>query len=82
MKKMSLFFLLAIIVTNPLVCPQASEPELEIRTEKIFELGKEGILFSSIDSVCEDAQQNVYVLDRMASKIYKFSIIISMIRNL
>ncbi len=70
---MSLFFLLAIIMTSPLVFLRASEPNLEIRTEKIFELGKEGILFSSIDSVCEDAQQNFYVLDRMASKIYKFS---------
>ncbi len=73
MKKMPLFFLLAIIVTNPLVFPRDAEPELEIRTEIIFELGKEGILFSSIDSVCEDAQKFVYVLDRKASKIYKFS---------
>ena len=69
----SVNFLLAIIVTNPFVFPRDAEPELKIRTEIIFELGKEGILFSSIESVCEDAQQNVYVLDRMASKIYKFS---------
>ncbi len=73
MKKIPLFFLLAIIVTCPHVFPWAAEPELEIRTKIIFELGKEGILFSSIESVCEDAQKNVYVLDRMASKIYKFS---------
>ena len=73
MKQIPLFFLLAIIVTNPLVFPRTVEPELEIRTEIIFELGREGILFSSIDSVCEDSQQNVYVLDRKASKIYKFS---------
>ena len=73
MKKIQLLFLLAIIVTNPLVFPRDAEPDLEIRTEIIFELGKEGILFSSIESVCEDAQQNVYVLDRKASKIYKFS---------
>ena len=73
MKKMPLFFLLGMIVVSPVVFPQASEPNLEITTEKIYELGKGDILFSSIESVCEDAQQNVYVLDRMASKIYKFS---------
>ncbi len=70
---MKLFILLAIIATIPFVFPWAAEPELEIKAGIIFELGKEGILFISIDSVCEDAQKNVYVLDRMASKIYKFS---------
>lgn len=73
MKRIPLIFLLAIIATNPFVFSRNAKPELEIRTEIIFELGKEGILFSSIDSVCEDAQKNVYVLDRKASKIYKFS---------
>ena len=73
MKKISIFFLFALIVSGQFVFPEATEFKLEIRTEKIFELGKEGLLFGSLDSVCEDAQQNVYVLDRMASKIYKFS---------
>ena len=68
MKKMPLFFLLAIIVTSPLIFPRAAEPELEIRTGIIFELGKEDILFSSIDSVCEDSQKNVYVLERKSAE--------------
>lgn len=73
MKKMPLLVLLGFMVTSPIVFSWSFEPKLEIRTEKIFELGKGDILFSSLDSVCEDAQKNVYVLDRMASKIYKFS---------
>ncbi len=73
MKKIPLFILLGIILAMPFVSLQASEQDLEIRSEKIFELGKEGLLFGSIDSVCEDDEQNFYVLDRMDSKIHKFS---------
>ena len=73
MKKMPLLLLLAIIAASPLVLSWTSESNLEIRTEKIFELGTEGTLFGSLDSVCEDAQKNVYVLDRMSAKVYKFS---------
>jgi hypothetical protein len=47
------------------------QPEIEI--EKIFELGKGDLLFSSIDSVDEDTDGNFFVLDRSAFKIHKFS---------
>ncbi len=40
----------------------------ESRTGMIFKLGKEGILLSSIDSECEDIQQNVYVLERKSAE--------------
>ena len=73
MKKTALFIFLGCLLTASFVYTRALEPKLEIVTEKIYELGTEGILFSSIDSVCEDLQKNVYVLDRKASKIYKFS---------
>ncbi len=73
MKKNLLIFLLVFGLFGPLAIPQTSGSELQIKTEKIFELGKEDILFSSLASVCEDAEQNVYVLDRMESKVYKFS---------
>jgi len=73
MKKIILFIFLGIILTMPLVFLRASDPNLEIRTEKIFELGKDSLLFGSIDSVCEDTQSNVFVLDRMSAKVYKFS---------
>ncbi|MCJ7582980.1 MAG: 6-bladed beta-propeller [Candidatus Aminicenantes bacterium] len=73
MNKIPLFFLLGMISASPFAFPQAPQANLDIRTEQIFTLGKGDILFSSIDSVCEDAQKNVYVLDRKASKVYKFS---------
>ena len=73
MKKMPVLVLLGFMVTTPFVFPLTFDSELEITTEIIFELGEGDIFFTSIDSVCEDARNNVYVLDRMASTIHKFS---------
>ena len=73
MKRRTLFALAGIVLALPFVFLWASEDELDIRTEKILELGKEGLLFNSIDSVCEDDKHNFYVLDRKDSKVYKFS---------
>lgn len=38
-----------------------------------LEVGRQEMLFASIVSVCEDAQLNIYVLDRMEHAVFKFS---------
>jgi hypothetical protein len=55
------------------IIPFLSGQQPEIKIEKIFELGKGDLLFSSIDSVDEDTDGNFFVLDRKAFKIRKFS---------
>ena len=55
------------------IIPPLFGQQAEITIEKIFELGKGYLLFSSIDSVDEDTDGNFFVLDRKAFKIHKFS---------
>lgn len=45
---------------------------LELKLDKIFELGKE-IFFRSITSVYEDEKENIYILDKKAYKVYNFT---------
>ncbi len=47
--------------------------KIELKIDKIFELGKEDLLFGSIASICEDETNNFYVLDRVEHKVLKFS---------
>ena len=49
------------------------ENPVQIKMGPSLEIGRQGLLFGSISSVCEDDQKNFYILDRMESKVYKFS---------
>jgi hypothetical protein len=46
---------------------------VNLNLEKIFEIGQKKIFFKSITSVYEDNLENVYILDKKAYKVYKFS---------
>lgn len=50
-----------------------ADKSLTWELKKIFELGKDDLIFYSITSICEDRDGNFYVLDQKAYKIYKFS---------
>jgi hypothetical protein len=47
--------------------------KIELQINKILEIGKKDLMFASIASVCEDSDFNLYVLDRMEHKVFKFS---------
>ena len=47
--------------------------KIELQINKSLELGKNELMFASIASVCEDTDSNLYVLDRMEHKVFKFS---------
>ena len=49
------------------------EKPIRIRLGPELEVGRKELLFGSIASVCEDAEANFYVLDRLEQKIFKFS---------
>ncbi len=62
------FWIMALIIG---VAGAANKIELQIN--KTLELGKKDLMFASIASVCEDSDSNLYVLDRMEHKVFKFS---------
>jgi hypothetical protein len=64
-------FLFVFMCLNLSLFPDQKEIELEI--DKVLELGKKDLLFGSIASVCEDDDNNFYVLDRSEHKVLKFS---------
>jgi hypothetical protein len=49
------------------------EKPIRIRLGPELEIGRKELLFGSIASVCEDAEANFYVLDRLEQKVFKFS---------
>jgi hypothetical protein len=49
------------------------EKMIELRLSSPLEIGRESLLFGSIVSICEDDQENFYVLDKLESKMFKFS---------
>ncbi len=49
------------------------ENRIELQIEKSHAIGKKDFMFASIASVCEDSDSNLYVLDRMEHKVFKFS---------
>lgn len=50
-----------------------AEKPITWKIKKVYELGKDDLLFYSITSLSEDRDGNVYVLDKKAYKIFKFS---------
>lgn len=64
-------FLLAFLLWNLVLF--SGQEKIELKIEKLFELGKEDLLFGSIASICEDENNNFYVLDRIEHKVLKFS---------
>lgn len=51
----------------------STEKRIELNIDMVLELGKEDLMFGSIASVCEDNDNNFYVLDRSEHKVFKFS---------
>ncbi len=46
---------------------------LSLNIQAVVELGRENLMFQNIESICEDLEENFYVLDSKAFKVYKFS---------
>jgi len=60
----------------PVICGAQAETKdkaFNLTMQKILTLGGDEVMFQSIESICEDEQKNIYVLDRKAYKVYKFS---------
>jgi hypothetical protein len=62
--------LLLICLRTVLALP---EPPVKIILENPLEIGRAELLFGSIASICEDDQSNFYVLDRLETRVLKFS---------
>jgi len=69
MKKQLTFILLGLIISFILIADNA----VKIYLKKSWQINEDQVPFNSITSMCEDDRQNIYVLDRKAFKIYKFS---------
>ncbi len=66
--------IIRILLIMPLVIGVSGNPnKIDLECEKIFELGKNDLMFASIASICEDSDANFFVLDRMEHKVLKFS---------
>lgn len=52
-------------------CAYGSTLRLDMKKE--LELGKKGEMFYQVNSVCEDDEENIYLLDSRAYKVRKFS---------
>ena len=63
------FILFGLIISFILIADNA----VKIDLKKSWEINEDQVPFNSITSMCEDDKQNIYVLDRMAFKIYKCS---------
>lgn len=50
-----------------------NERPLELHLSNPLEIGRDTLLFGSIVDVCEDDQANFYVLDKLETKVFKFS---------
>ncbi len=67
-KSVSLVFMLFGLATL-----LVSGKSVNLELKQVLELGRGELLFESIVSLCEDKEENFYVLDRKAYKVYKFS---------
>ena len=71
---MTRFCLLTIFITFILSTLSAHAQEtLDLRLSHPLEIGKDDLMFGDIISICEDDQNNFYVLDRLEFKVFKFS---------
>jgi len=50
-----------------------AENRVQIKMGPSLDVGRQGLLFGSISSVCEDPQGNFHLLDRKEFKVYEFS---------
>jgi hypothetical protein len=72
MKKKSIIVLFLWIIALK-IGVAGSTNQIELQINKTLEIGKKDLMFASIASVCEDSDSNLYVLDRMEHKVFKFS---------
>jgi hypothetical protein len=67
------FCLVLISLLGIIIVLGAADWPLEIRLGASLEIGRRGLIFASIASVCEDEEGNFYVLDRKELRVIKFS---------
>ncbi len=65
--------ILVILLTMLICFSLNAEKELKLNLEKTFAVGKNELIFPSIESVCEDDESNVYMLSYKGSKVWKFA---------
>jgi len=69
--------LLAICVllmnVGPAAGSSASEPPIDIKLGPPLEIGREGLFFGSVSSVCEDDRGDIYVVDQREQRVLKFA---------
>jgi hypothetical protein len=65
--------ILAGLVAITAITAIGQHKTVAIRLGASLEIGREGMLFASIASVCEDERLNIFVLDRMERAVFKFS---------
>jgi hypothetical protein len=70
-KKFYPVFLFVFVFLNLILF--SGQKEIELEVDKVLELGKKDLIFGSIASLCEDENNNFYVLDRLEHKVLKFS---------
>ncbi len=72
MRRKNLVFLFVLIMFLKIGVVGAAN-KIQLKIDKIWEIGKRNLMFASIASVCEDPESNLYLLDRMEHKVLKFS---------
>ena len=63
------YLLILVLVSSNMY----SEKTIPLNLEKVLEIGRDNLMFFSITSVYEDRDSNIYLLDQIACKVYKFS---------
>jgi hypothetical protein len=72
MKSTNVF--LHLLLLGILACGSTLQAQgLNLRLGKALEIGREDLLFGSIQAVCEDEAGNGYVVDQLEHKVYVFS---------
>lgn len=71
LKVYGFLFLFIPLALSPLL--SHTEKELDLKLNKVLEIGRKDLMFASITSVCEDDGSNFYVLDKKEHKVFKFS---------
>lgn len=72
MRKNRVVYLCIWAITSIFVA-ESYPSDIQLKMDKSQELGKHEMMFASIASVCEGPDGNLYVLDRMEHKVFKFS---------
>jgi len=67
------FLLCCLLILILVSSNMYSEKTVPLNLEKVLEIGRDNLMFFSITSVYEERDGNIYLLDRLACKVCKFS---------